>query len=93
MGIKPDQFRWIEKATLGEYGFRPGSQNHHLFCTRCGVRVGTAGDIPETGGPYVSVQMSTLDDLPVDVLVSAPVRYMNGRDDDWFHEPKEHRQL
>jgi hypothetical protein len=92
-GTKPEKLRWIEKSTLGEYGFRPASKNHHLFCTRCGVRIGTQGDIPETGGPYVSVQLSTLDDLPVDALMSAPLRYMNGRDDDWFHEPAEHRHL
>jgi len=32
-------------------------------------------------------------DLDVEALVDAPLRYMNGRDNDWFHPPQETRQL
>ena len=47
----------------------------------------------EIGGAYWSVALATLDDLPTEKLVHAPVRYMNGRDNDWFHEPSEQRHL
>ena len=93
IGIKPADFRWRSRETLGQYGFAPDSTNHHLFCTRCGVRVGTQGHVAEIGGDYVSVALATLDDLEPAKLVEAPVKLMNGRDNDWFHEPKETRQL
>jgi len=94
IGIKPADFRLLSgHEDRGRYGFRPNSQNHHVFCKTCGVRVYTEGDIPEIGGAYVSVALSTLDDLPPGELAAAPVRYMNGRDDDWSHVPAETRNL
>jgi hypothetical protein len=39
------------------------------------------------------VALAALDDLPPAELAAAPVRFMNGRDNDWFHEPAEHRHL
>ena len=94
IGIKPSDFRLLSgEADRGQYGFRQNSQNHHVFCKNCGVRVYTEGDIPEIGGAYVSVVLSTLDDLPPAELAAARVQYMNGRDDDWFHTPAETRHL
>lgn len=94
MGIKPEQFRWLSgEAEAGRYGFHPDSQNHHVFCRNCGVRIGTTGNVPEIGGAYWSVALATLDDLPLESLISAPIRFMNGRDNDWFHEPPETRHL
>src|SRR6185295_3919938 len=82
IGIKPEQFRWLSgKENAGEYDFREGSTNHHVFCTRCGVRVCTYGHIAEIGGDYVSISLSTLDDLTPEELVSAPLHLMNGRED------------
>ena len=94
IGIKPEQFRLLSgQEHAGEYGFREGSTNHHVFCKQCGVRVYTHGYVKEIGGDYVSISLSTLDDLPAPELVSAPVQFMNGRDDDWFHTPAETRHL
>lgn len=94
VGGKPDQLRVLAgQEHLGEYGFRQESKNFHVFCRHCGVRLFTKGDVPEIGGPYVSVMLSVLDDLPVEKLLAAPVRTMNGRDDDWFHDPPETRHL
>jgi len=94
VGLKPEAFRLLtDKANGSEYGFRPGSSNHHVFCKVCGIRVYTYGDIPEIGGPYVSVSLAALDDLPPADLIAAPVRHMNGREDDWFHVPGETRHL
>jgi hypothetical protein len=94
MGIKPDEFRLLSgKEHAAEYGFREGSTNHHVFCKQCGVHVYTYGYVAEIGGDYVSVSLSTLDDLPPAELVAAPLHFMNGRDDDWFHTPAETRHL
>jgi len=68
------------------------SENHHVFCNHCGVRIYTYGHVAEIGGDYVAVALS-LDDLSPAELAAAPVQYMNGRDDDWFHTPAETRHL
>jgi hypothetical protein len=94
MGVKPDEFRLLtSKDHAGEYGFREGSKNHHVFCKNCGVRVYTYGNVPEIGGDYVSVALATLDDLLPAELAEAPVQFMNGHGDDWFHAPSETRHL
>lgn len=94
IGIKPSDFRLLSGAdSAGKYGFREGSQNHHVFCKTCGVRVYTEGYVEQIGGAYVSIALASLDDLPASELAAAPVKHMNGKDDDWFHEPKETRHL
>lgn len=94
IGIKPAEFRLLTgQDDISEYGFRTDSTNHHVFCKHCGVRLYTHGHVAEIGGDYVSVMLSTFDDLPTNLLIAAPIRYMNGRDDDWFHEPAETRHL
>ena len=45
------------------------------------------------GGPFLTVQVSTLDNLPVEELLAAPVHYMDGRHDDWGNAPAEVRHL
>jgi hypothetical protein len=91
--IKPDAFRLISGADdLGDYQFGTKSA-HHLFCQHCGVRSFGRGNIPEIGGEYVSVQLAALDDATPAELIEAPVKYFNGRDNDWWHEPAETRHL
>ena len=91
--IKPDAFRLISGADdLSDYQF--GSKSaHHLFCRHCGVRSFGRGNIPEVGGEYVSVQLAALDDATPAELTEAPVKYFNGRDNDWWHAPAETRHL
>jgi hypothetical protein len=91
--IKPDAFRLISGADdLSDYQF--GSKSaHHLFCRHCGVRSFGRGNIPEIGGEYVSVQLAALDDATPAELTEAPVKYFNGRDNDWWHAPAETRHL
>lgn len=94
VGIKPQDFRLLQgKEDCGEYGFRPESSNHHVFCKNCGIRVYGYGYIEQIGGDYVAIMLSALDDLLPSELAEAPVQYMNGRDDDWFHVPQETRHL
>jgi len=57
--------------------------------TRPGVLASSVDGAP----PRRREALPALDDLPVANWVAAPVRYMNGRDDDWFHVPSETRQL
>ena len=92
MGIKPDAFRLLEGSeALGDYSRHPAG--HHGFCKYCGVRTHSWGDIPEIGGPFVSVSLAALDDMPLPDLIGASVRHMDGRNDDWFNVPAETRHL
>jgi hypothetical protein len=89
-----DAFRLLSgKEDAREYGFREDSDNHHVFCGHCGVRLYTYGHVEQIGGDYVSVALSALDDLSAAELTAAPVRFTNGREDDWFHVPAETRHL
>ena len=89
---KPDKFRLLAgKDNLGDY--TRDVTGHHGFCKTCGVRTHSWGDIPQIGGPFVSVALAALDDLPAGELAGAPVRHMNGRDNDWFNIPPETRHL
>ena len=91
--IKPQAFRLISgEADLCDYQFATKS-GHHVFCRHCGVRPFGRGNIPEIGGEFVSVQLASLDDATPEELVAAPIKYFNGRDNDWWHAPAETRHL
>ena len=86
--IKPDAFRLLSDAEhLSDYQFG-SKQGHNLFCKHCGLRTFGRGDVPEIGGPFVSINIACLDDVSDEELAALPIRYQNGRDYDWLHEPK-----
>ena len=91
--IKPAAFRLLAGTdALSDYQF--GSmQGHHLFCKHCGLRPFSRGHVPEIGGDFVSINVACLDNVPDAELAALPVRYSNGRDNEWMHEPAVTRQL
>lgn len=91
--LKPEAFRLLSgEQALCDYqsGSRTG---HHYFCAHCGVRPFGRGYVEQVGGHYVSVQVMTLDDLDPAELATAPVRYADGRNNDWGSAPAECRHL
>jgi hypothetical protein len=90
--VKPEQFTLLaDEGDLSDYSRSP--MLHSLFCKHCGVRVFGRGHIPEIGGDFVSIQVLTLDDIALEELVAAPVRYSDGLHDNWMEQPAETRHL
>ena len=90
--LKPEAFRLQSgKDALSDYQFGP--VGHHPFCRNCGVRTFMHGHLDALGGDFVTVQLASLDDLDPTEWAEAPVRYSNGRDNDWYHPPAEIRHL
>lgn len=78
---KPEGFR----ALQGEAQL----DSERGFCRTCGIT--PYRHVPKSDwneNAYVSVNVAVLDDLDPQQLAEAPVTYYNGRDNDWWHEPK-----
>lgn len=64
------------------------------FCRHCGVKTYVRIDKADwNDGEYVSVSVSSLDDLDPSELACAKVQYMDGRADSWWTVPAEVRHL
>ena len=91
--MKPEDFRLLSgEENLADYQFGT-MQGHHRFCRTCGVAVYGHGHVEEIGGDYVSISLATLDDLDPAALAEAPVRYADGRNNNWWNPPAETRHL
>jgi hypothetical protein len=91
--LKPAAFR-LDPASSHGIGYRKHEQAPLKYhCETCGVLTYSRGNADYLGGPFVTVFVSTLDDASPEVLLSGPVNYSNGRDNDWRSQPKEVRHL
>jgi hypothetical protein len=91
--VKPSAFRLLTgENDLSDYQF--GSKaGHHLFCRHCGVRSFGRGYVEAIGGDYVAVQLGCLENADPAELIAAPVRYADGRNNNWMSPPAETRHL
>ena len=76
---------------LREYRFHT-RQDAHYFCGHCGINTFSTGVSPALGA-FHAVVLASLDDLPVEELLGAPVRIPDGRNDNWVTPPAETRHL
>jgi hypothetical protein len=84
--VKPAAFRLLNgKNELTQYLFY-SMQNEHYFCKTCGVRPYGVGNNPESG-EVIGVNIGCLEDASPEELAAAPIRYCDGRNDNWPNEP------
>ena len=77
--------------SLREYRYHT-RRDAHYFCGQCGINTFSTGQSPALGD-FHAVVLACLDDLPLADLVAAPVRYLDGRNDNWVTPPSETRHL
>jgi len=77
--------------SLREYRFHR-RRDAHYFCGNCGINTFSTGSSTALGD-FHAVVLASLDDLPVEELLQAPVRYLDGRNDEWVKPPLETRHL
>jgi hypothetical protein len=91
--VKPEAFRLVAgEDDLTDYQFNTAGC-HHLFCKHCGVRAFEWSDIPQAGGKNYSVMAMCIDNLDLDEFLKAPVKFYDGRNNNWWSEPAETRHL
>ena len=89
----PGEVRLLQGADdLTIYRFHTRAVEHP-FCKHCGIRPYQYVDLGETGRRYYNVNLACLEQLDIDELMAAPVRYYDGLNDNWDFEPAEKRHL
>jgi hypothetical protein len=90
---KPDSFQLLSgEDALSDYQFATHSA-HNLFCKHCGVHAFHRGYVEQIGGAYVSINVACLDDVSDEEWAASPVRFADGRANQWHETPVIHSYL
>jgi hypothetical protein len=85
--VKPTSFRLLSGSD-DAIGYRKHPQaSLKYFCRTCGVRTHELGSADYMGGDFVGVFVATLNNVDPKELAAAPVRYSDGRNNNWQNPP------
>ena len=85
--VMADDFRLLHgEQDLADYRFA-SRRISHRFCRHCGVKPFGEGRV-EGLGHFYAVNLACLDAVPAEELAAAPVRYEDGRHDNWGAAPE-----
>lgn len=86
---KPENFELLTSPdAIADYVYK--SESHHQkFCKTCGVRPFGTLNKPQLGGEIVGINIACLDDVDSEELANFKIKYMDGKNDSWWLEPKE----
>ena len=89
--VKPENFRLLtSEDALIDYVYN--SDYHQLFCKTCGVHAFGKLNKPVVGN-FMGINVACLDDLSPEEFSEFKIKYMDGRNDQWWNEPKDKRLL
>ena len=93
IAVKPSAFRLEPGSERGVAYHQHPQAPVKYHCAACGIHTHAEGNADYMGGPFVQVFVATLDDLAAEELANAPVRYCDGRNNNWMNPPAEIRHL
>lgn len=92
--VKPEQFRLLAGEEHLRHNPLGSPDGRGWFCRHCGVIPFMRIDAqPWNDGPSVQINVAALDDADPAELAPAPIRYADGRHDNWWNPPAETRYL
>ena len=91
--VRPAEFRLLSGDDKTRGYHKHAAAPLKFFCAQCGVYTHERGSADYMGGDFVGIFVATLDDAAPAELIDAPVRYADGRDNNWGNPPAETRHL
>ena len=92
MRAKPEDFKLLTSPdAIADYVHKSDA-HHQKFCKTCGIHAFHTLNKPQIGN-VVGVNLACLDDLEPDELAEFKIKFMDGKANQWFNEPKEKKLL
>lgn len=86
--VQPENFRLLSgEDSITDYVHKSPS-HQQLFCKTCGVHAFHKLNKPQLG-EFVSVLITSLDDVDVEEVAGFKIKYQDGRNNSWWNEPSD----
>lgn len=85
--VHSSDFSWLTGREVSSVYRFAGQEIDHYFCKTCGIHPFSRSVLEQLGGEFYCVNISCLDGVDDAVFAAAPIRYEDGRNDDWTHPP------
>src|SRR5574341_688783 len=84
--VRGDTFKLLAgEDVLSSYRWIPPGRLYagltYRFCSLCGIRLYSTGDLPQLGGHFYALHVPTLDDVDRKELVNAPLNFVDNAHD------------